>query len=84
MVQKQKIYILTIVSVCSCGEDIHSYPFKTKKEAQKAMKSQYRQDKKEIDSKTRFSAIDNDSYTIYEKDNFGENHISAEIIPTEL
>lgn len=82
--KKQTIYILTIVSTCLEGQDIHSYPFKTKKEALEAMKSQYKCDLTEIKKSCRVNHIDRNGYEIYEDGRFVENHLVATIIKSEI
>lgn len=76
-------WILTFVSTCSCGQDIHSYLFETKTEAQEAMKSSYKADKQEIEKSKRVSHITRDSYEVYENGRFMENHLVAKIIKVD-
>lgn len=83
-VKKDFVYVLTIVSVCSEGIDVHSYPFKKKKDAQDAMKSQYKNDKNEIDKSVRVANISKDGYEVYEDGRYIENSITAEIVKREI
>lgn len=84
MEKKTFQYVLTIVSVCECGIDIHSYPFKRKKDAQVAMRSQYKEDINEIPKDVRVNTIDKDGYEVYEDGRYVENSITAKIEKREL
>lgn len=79
----KKYWILTFVSTCSCGQDIHSYLFDSKSDAQKAMKNSYKADKQEIEKSKRISHITRDSYEVYENGRFMENHLVAKIIKVD-
>lgn len=84
--KKEKIYVLTIVSTCLEGQDIHSYTFKKKKDAQVEMKKQYAIDKVDptFDKSLLKKEINANGYEIYEEGRFVENHIVAKIFETEV